>query len=297
MGANIVKIGERLKYARDRAGLTMAQVKDRAGIGESSLSDFENGKREPSISQLAALGRCYRRSVAFFVSDEAAPTEVVLWRQRPFERAEAIEADFLSLCERYHHLEVWTGQTGSVELPVVDRHVDDFGFPQAELLARKVRHNLMLGAQPALSLLRELEEDCGLKVFHLEFEPSGTAACSQSPTFGAAVLLNARNVRWRRNFDLAHELFHLLTWNVFKPSADAQKRAVREEQLADCFASNLLMPEESVRASVNARMRDHKLPVDAAFEIARQFYVSPGCVTNCTVTVLDPGVANSNPFK
>jgi transcriptional regulator with XRE-family HTH domain len=32
-------LGERLKYARERAGLTMAQVKERADIGGSSLSD------------------------------------------------------------------------------------------------------------------------------------------------------------------------------------------------------------------------------------------------------------------
>ena len=104
-------------------------------------------------------------------------------------------------------------------------------------------------------------------MFYLDFEPSGTAACTQSPTFGAAVLLNAKNARWRRNFDLAHELFHLLTWNVFNPaSGSSTERPAREEQLADRFASNLLMPEESVRASVNAPMLDHKLPVDAVFD-------------------------------
>ncbi len=275
MGKNAITLGERLKYARERAGLTMAQVKERTEIGGSSLSDFENGKREPSISQLASLGRCYRRSVAFFVSEGALPKEVVLWRKRPPAQAEAIEAEFLALCERYHNLEVWTDKTATVELPFVHGEAETFGFPQAELLAKKVRQDLSLGAQPALALLRELEEDCGLKLFHLDFEPTGTAACALSPTFGAAILLNAKNARWRRNFDLAHELFHLLTWNVFNPpGGNAGEHPAREEKLADSFASNLLMPEESVRASVNARMRDHKLPLDAVFEIARQFDVS-----------------------
>ncbi len=275
MGKKSITLGERLKYARDRAGLTMAQVKERAEIGESSLSDFENGKREPSISQLASLGRCYRRSVAFFLSSDALPKEIVLWRKRPTDQAEVIEAEFLSLCERYHNLEVWTGKKAPVELPFAHGDAESFGYPQAELLAKKVRQELSLGAQPALALLRELEEDCGLKLFHIDFEPTGTAACALSPTFGAAILLNAKNARWRRNFDLAHELFHLLTWNVFNPSADeAAERPAKEEKLADSFASNLLMPEESVRASVNARMRDHKLPLDVVFEIARQFDVS-----------------------
>ena len=38
-----------------------------------------------------------------------------------------------------------------------------------------------------------IEEVCGVKVFHLDFEPSGTAASAVSETFAAAVLLNAKN--------------------------------------------------------------------------------------------------------
>ena len=60
-------IHDRLKYARQRAGLSLAQVKQRADIGESSLCEFENGKREPSLSQLQKLAGVYRRSGAFFL--------------------------------------------------------------------------------------------------------------------------------------------------------------------------------------------------------------------------------------
>jgi hypothetical protein len=54
----------------------------------------------------------------------------------------------------------------------------------AEDLARSVRAQLGLGDRPALTLLRVLEEDYGVKVFHLPFEPTGTAACSRSQAFG-----------------------------------------------------------------------------------------------------------------
>ena len=91
-----------------------------------------------------------------------------------------------------------------------------------------------------------------------------------------AVLLNSKNVRWRRNFDLAHELFHLLTWPIFR-SAQAETRATpdpKEERFATCFAGNLLMPTDATRAAVNAVIRDGKIAFADMFDIARQFDVS-----------------------
>jgi transcriptional regulator with XRE-family HTH domain len=101
----LVGIPDRLKYARDRAGLTGPQVKESTGIGESLLSEFEKGRREPSLSQLQVLAAAYRRSVAFFLAEGTVVPEVVLWRQRPVEGAAEIEARFLRLCEQYHNLE------------------------------------------------------------------------------------------------------------------------------------------------------------------------------------------------
>ncbi|TGR92525.1 ImmA/IrrE family metallo-endopeptidase, partial [Mesorhizobium sp. M2E.F.Ca.ET.209.01.1.1] len=49
----------------------------------------------------------------------------------------------------------------------------------------------------------------------------------------------------RRHFDLAHELFHILTWEKMPPEHIEEARPIRRnrvEQLADNFASALLMP-------------------------------------------------------
>jgi Zn-dependent peptidase ImmA (M78 family) len=74
---------------------------------------------------------------------------------------------------------------------------------------------------------------------------------------------------------LAHELFHLLTWNLFQGSPeDTVTCSESEEKLADAFAANLLMPADAVKAAVNARRHAGKLSVPDVFEIARQFDVS-----------------------
>jgi transcriptional regulator with XRE-family HTH domain len=200
-------VHDRLSYARQRAALSGPQVRSRIGIGESSLSEFEHGKREPSLSQLQKLADLYRRSVSFFFADGPIAAEpAVLWRTRPEENAEEIEVKFLRLCEQYHNLEIWCDERAPVSLPQAKVDAGRFGYSDAEELARQVRRDLQLGDRPGQCLLAVLEEVCGVKVFHLDFEPSGAAASTVCETFGAAVLLNAKNARWRRNHDLAHEL-------------------------------------------------------------------------------------------
>jgi Zn-dependent peptidase ImmA (M78 family)/DNA-binding XRE family transcriptional regulator len=265
-------LGQKLRLAREKAGLSQAEACRRSEVGESSLSEFENGRRDPSLSQLDALARTYSRSVASLLSDEPEPATTVLWRERPSSGAEEVEAKFLRLSEQYANLERWSGDVAGSRLPSPAAS-SSMAWNAAEEMARAVRMLLGLGDRPALALLRVLEEDYGVKVFHLPFEPTGTAACSRSETFGDSILLNAGSVRWRRNFDLAHELFHLLTWNVFRSASTTSTE--QEEKLADKFASAVLLPEEALRSAVTRRLTDkNKVTTAALFEIARDFDVS-----------------------
>jgi Zn-dependent peptidase ImmA (M78 family)/transcriptional regulator with XRE-family HTH domain len=272
-----MNLAERLQGARANLKLTLEAVAERTELGVSTLSEFENGRREPRIGQLKKLADTYRRSLAYFLDDAVPSPNVVLWRQRPDSpSAEELQSRLLQLAEQYHVLEVVCDQTAVFELPHVSESAEQFDYATAQRLAHRVRNDLALGDRPGQTLLRLLEEVCNVKVFHLDFEPSGCAACTVSSQFGAAILLNSKNVRWRRNFDLAHELFHLLTWETFRHDSDSTAVAPdTEERLATCFARNLLMPVEAFREAVNAqRKRTGKLGFDNLFEIAREFDVS-----------------------
>jgi transcriptional regulator with XRE-family HTH domain len=47
--------GALLRSARRRAGLTQAELADRADVPRSVLSAYENGRRQPSVAMLARL--------------------------------------------------------------------------------------------------------------------------------------------------------------------------------------------------------------------------------------------------
>ncbi|MGJ0119979.1 helix-turn-helix domain-containing protein [Williamsia sp. MIQD14] len=48
-------VGERVRELRGRAGLSLSELARRSGVGKSSLSDLEAGRRNPTIETLYAL--------------------------------------------------------------------------------------------------------------------------------------------------------------------------------------------------------------------------------------------------
>jgi len=271
-------LSERLKYARQSMKLTLDDVESRTSVGASTLSEFENDKREPRLPQLKELADLYCRATSFFLDDGPLPQEIVLWRQKPKSPiAEELQSQLLRLGEQYHLLENWCGSPEGPELPFAAGKAQLFGYRQAEKLAHDFRNMHGLGERPGQSLLRVVEEICKVKVFHMAFEPGGSAACTLSESFGAAILLNSNNIRWRRNFDLAHELFHLLTWKIFRTPEEQSfaEASAQEEKFATCFARNLLMPQEPLRIAIDSQLgAKTSLTFDDLFEVARQFDVS-----------------------
>ena len=54
-------IGERLKTARELAGLTQSQVAERLSVSEMTVYRWESGKFEPSFAKLQALARLFQQ--------------------------------------------------------------------------------------------------------------------------------------------------------------------------------------------------------------------------------------------
>ena len=76
-------LAERLKIARRAIGYSLQQVSLESGIGESSISEFENSKREPKFSQLSKLAQVYKKTIEFFLTDEPLIENLMLWRDEP----------------------------------------------------------------------------------------------------------------------------------------------------------------------------------------------------------------------
>jgi Zn-dependent peptidase ImmA (M78 family)/transcriptional regulator with XRE-family HTH domain len=291
-----MQIGERLRIAREAIGFTLERAANESGIGASSLSEFENDKREPKFSHLSKLAEAYKRPIDFFLTAKLSAEAAMLWRDGPgnLEEMKETEAEFRRLCQQYHRLESCTAEMRRVTLPQPSiTNPDQFSWPQAELFARKVQNELCLGDVPSASLKKILEERYYVKIFYLEF--IGSAISTVSEEFGPAVLLNTRNVSWRRNYDLAHELFHLLTWSIFRVRSNDPSES--EEKLADSFASTLLMPEDfalKIRAIMSEK---GKITFDELDDLAREYEVSLDAVVCRVASILRIKKEQTNKYR
>ncbi len=70
---DLATLGQRIRYFRNEAGLTLDQLGSAVGIAGSQLSLMENGRREPRLSLLQGIARTVGIEVSVLL-DEQAPT-------------------------------------------------------------------------------------------------------------------------------------------------------------------------------------------------------------------------------
>ena len=272
-------LAKRLKKERESLGLSKTDVAKEMGFSNyQTLSYIENGSREVKAWELFRLAKIYGRTPEYFYrTPQIEP--LVLWRKEPGAKENPLlKRRFLELCRRYQRLLELTDEEDSdseLALPVPNKaQLLRDPFPYTTRLAEDYQSLLNLGARPALSLVDVLESRAGVKVIFLEMGDAGSGA-STVDGFGKAILINSSDAPWRRNYDLAHEFFHILTWDLISPRehlSEAEKPPV--ESWADAFASVLLLPQREMKAEFSKRMQNKKISYLDAVEMARDFGVS-----------------------
>jgi Zn-dependent peptidase ImmA (M78 family)/transcriptional regulator with XRE-family HTH domain len=270
-------IGERVRRARIRLGLSQEELAKRAGFGHHQIvSQIERGQREVKAVELVRLARVLHLTVGDLIAEAEPPRPAVLWRASPESGAALEEAKFLEVWQRYKSARAALEPGGPwPQLPLERVDFATLEYSQTARLTDAVSKRLDLGSCPAACLQQVLEGQFGVLVWHADLGQSGSSACTRDDQ-GCAILINSSEAPWRRNYDLAHELFHLVTWG----SADAaalqadDELQSRVESHANAFASNLLLPADAVVQQLDARCTDRRINWADLIGIAREFQVS-----------------------
>lgn len=278
------KITVLLKKERKLLGLTLKEVSEKMGFKHyQTLSNIESGKREIKAWELSKLANIYNRNIDFFLKSEEEKKEVkILWRN-PDEnvKKKKIERIFLNYCKKYSNLLKLLGESEQENREFIlhiakNDLLNKKSFEYVTNLASQYLNLLQLGSRPASSLVKILEEKIGVKIIHLELDP-GISGGSTIGDFGMAILINANDAPWRRNYDLAHEFFHLVTWDFFSPEEVYKKDKYgknKVEQLANVFASAFLLVEDELRNEFRKRVKNNYITYLNLIDIAREFDVS-----------------------
>jgi len=272
-------LDKRIVAAREAAGFSITEAAQKLGFKNyQTLSAIEKGARKINAHELIMIARLYGRSLDYFLESDIAPDPAPLWRKMAKTDVNRVQRQFLSFLENYSNLEHLLGLKRQWKDIQKNYDRDDFsdnGFERADKLGADIHNFLDLGSRPSSNLLNVLETKFRFKIIHLPLGDGVSGASVVDNILGVGILINANDAPWRRNFDLAHELFHVISWNVFSPQEIGNGTIkTRPEKYADIFASSLLLPETHLLDSLKETAANNEVRFIDIIELAKDFGVS-----------------------
>jgi Zn-dependent peptidase ImmA (M78 family)/transcriptional regulator with XRE-family HTH domain len=240
-------IGARIKALREERRLSQDALAAMFGFKDrQTVSAIETGERRVSAEELILAVEKLGVSLDYFTDPFLLVGEGRFsWRQTDVgpQRLNAYER----LAGRWiAAFRTITPQVGR-QLPLLRRSLGltkRSEFEDAMAAGERFVTEFELGDRPATRLADVMQEKLGILVLKVEAFNGVSGAACRLPELDV-VLINRREVEGRRHFDLAHELFHILTWDAMPPEhseAPSESGGNRVEQLANNFASAVLMP-------------------------------------------------------
>lgn len=254
------QIARRIKALRERGNVTQAVLSAKLGFKDrQTLAAIEAGERRVSPDELIRTAEVFGVEVETFLDPYRLIGEGAFSFRAKEVSAPAL-ADFEEQAGRwiatYRQLGVQAGQP-----PRRMGHKLELNrwssFEDAEASAQMLWQEWQLGDIPAARLEEAIETRLGVLVLYVDAPEGISGAASQLPGL-QAILVNRRESAGRRSFDLAHELFHLLTWDAMpprhvEPLEVKAAKGNRVEQMAENFAAALLMPSPVISARWEGR--------------------------------------------
>ena len=258
------RIGLRLRAARERSDLTQQQLADAMDLRHrQTVASIEAGKRRLSAQELLRAMTVLGVDLDYLTD----PFRLVGEGQFSFRTSVGVEDDALDrfeqragrwiamyreLSREQDHPPRWLGYKLNLS--------DHSSFEDAQAAGEAAVDLWELGARPAERLRSVMEDQLQILVLYVDAPTGISGAASRVPGLNCA-LVNRQESEGRRNFDLAHELFHLLTWDALPPErttvVDMRRRGKRwrVERLAENFAAALLMPSATMERAWNSGSR------------------------------------------
>jgi XRE family transcriptional regulator, fatty acid utilization regulator len=282
MDASFLRL--RIKALRESQGLSQSELAQQMGLkGHQTLSDIEQGLRKISAEELVKAAKALSINLSALTDPLRLVNEGAFsWRQKNVKPADldAFESKAGQWIATYRRLSLLKGQAVNSVIRRVALNADST-FEQAQGQGEAIGLALELGEVPALNLAHTVENNLDTLVLHVDAIKGVSGAACQLDQLNT-ILINRHESRQRRSYDLAHELFHLLTWDRMPPERldEAQGKQKRVEQLAENFAAGLLMP----RATLASLVEQSPLPEETGLpkwlvKAAITLHVSPSALT------------------
>ncbi|HDX9546462.1 spr1629 family repressor/antitoxin [Bacillus cereus] len=282
-------VGTNLTNIRILHGYTRKQLSEMLEITEQAVWQYENGYMSPKLEVINELKRIFKVKSKYFYSEDflgengksniqqchiAYRAEIMNSAQKNQSEAKTIEflSSFLSIIEKKLHYP--PNEIVALREKVIQyltRSNEDRKL-QIERVASMAREFLEIGNKSNINLLFLLEKK-GMFVFEKAIGERIDAYSLWSEDGRPFIMLgNLKKSAARRNFDLAHELGHLLLHYKVEFSSLDNKAHREHEQEANLFAGAFLLPEKEFTADFNL-LSKNSAP-DSYIDLKKKWIVS-----------------------
>lgn len=254
--AKVSYIGPRVRIVRSRRGLSQQELAERMGLGDGKkIAAIESSRRMINFAELVKLAealdaeRWYFTDPFILVCEEkyryllSAPVG-----KRELDKFEEKMDEYIGnyrfLLNYFKKKDKQRTPKFDLRLPFELNSPAEFAVNAGERLATI----LGLGSQPIDKLQTALEEKLGIMTLMLDIDNKAVEGASLNLPEVGFICINRHLSKSARSFAIAHELFHLLTWDSlpYDRTSRATKKLKKIEEMADLFSSSLLMPRQRV---------------------------------------------------
>lgn len=249
-------IGANLQKVRILYGYSRKELGEALNISEQAIWQFENQMTSPSFETIVALKRLFSVKTAYFYQEQLIDSVVfeenIAYREADIvsRKKTAAEAEYLNtvypiIAAIESYLEVPEGNIQQIrdEILTLYYSFEEITRTEIQQIAERARAALSIATNNG-DLLYKIEKS-GVHIVEKNIGGKADAYSTWSKNRKTAfIVLGKRKSAVRRNFDLAHELGHLLM-HVDQEFLSLDKKAYNQlETEANLFASFFLLPEE-----------------------------------------------------
>lgn len=248
------RFGSRIRAIRKQQGLSQDELAQSLRFNDrQTLSAIETGVRNIKVQELLAIAEELRVPFEYFTDPFRLEGEARFsWRQK------SVTSEVLGEYEK--RASEWIGAFRTlapkvgVNSPLIRPSLSltkQSRFEDAMAAGERFAAEFNLGNVPAQRLVEVMEDELNILVLMVDAEEGISGAACRLPELDT-VLICRNDVVGRRNFGLAHELFHILTFEAMPRNhveSSYETGGDRVEHLANNFASAVLMPSSTVKQS------------------------------------------------
>ena len=253
-------VGDSLTNIRLLRGLSRKQLAEELDLTEQSIWQYENGYISPSLQVINKMRTYFNVQPKYFYSNLNLSNEIneqqIAYRStvrnsRQKTKSETVYLEFLNYVTNYLSSIITfpPNQIKAIKDYAVNYKSKNAGYLEMdeiiEHIASYARNSIGLSDQHNEDLLFLIEKS-GAFIFEKSFGDT-VDACSTWSSSGIPYIIlgNIKKTAVRRNFDLAHELGHLLLHYKMDITDLNNKEYSTIEKEANTFARHFLLPKEN----------------------------------------------------